>query len=168
MRAAPFDAGEVLALIDRYGPARGVCQLRELLPLVDAGAASPKESRLRLLLVDKGFQVPETQIPVLENGVPVAFLDMGWRELQLAVEYDGEQHRTDRMQYVRDVRRLPMVERKGWEVIRVLKEDSEAKVVTWVREAYLRRGGAELDEMARSTRTNSPKRCYGPNRGAAA
>jgi hypothetical protein len=161
MRAAPFEARDVMELIGRYGPARGVRQLRELLVLVDSQAASPKESWLRLLLVDRGFAVPETQIPVIDGGVPMAFLDMGWREIQLAVEYDGDQHRTDRAQYVRDIRRLPMVERAGWEVIRVLKEDSAAQIIARVREAYLRRGGAEIDEMARSTRTNSPKRSFG-------
>jgi hypothetical protein len=166
MRAAPFEVGDVLELVQRYGPARGVCQLRELLALVDPKAMSPRESWLRLLLVDNGFPVPETQIPVVENGVVLAFLDMGWRDLKLAVEYDGEQHRTDRDQYVRDIRRLPMVERKGWEVIRVLKEDSAAEVITWVREAYARRGG-ELDEMARFTRTNAPKRSFGRNREVA-
>ena len=67
------------------------------------GAASPKESWLRLLLIDNGFPIPETQIPVLDGHVPFAFLDMGWRHIQLAVEYDGDQHRTDRPQYVKDI-----------------------------------------------------------------
>jgi len=43
MRGAPFSADEVLMLMQRYGPVRGVRQLRELLPLVDPGAASPRE-----------------------------------------------------------------------------------------------------------------------------
>ena len=90
-------------LMQRYGPVRGVRQLRELLPLVDPGAASPKESWLRLLLIDNGFPIPETQIPVLDGYVPFAFLDMGWRHIHLAVEYDGDQHRTDRPQYVKDI-----------------------------------------------------------------
>ena len=44
MRAAPFSADEVTMLMKRYGPVWGVRQLRELIPLVDPGAASPKES----------------------------------------------------------------------------------------------------------------------------
>jgi len=40
MRAAPFSADEVTMLMQRYGPVRGVRQLRELLPLMDPGAAS--------------------------------------------------------------------------------------------------------------------------------
>jgi hypothetical protein len=153
MRVAPFACDDVESLMRRYGPVRGICQLRDLLPLVDAGAASPKESWLRLLLIDGGLPAPETQIPIFEGGVPVAYLDMGYRDIKLAFEYDGDQHRSDRRQYVRDVRRLPMIERHGWEVIRVIAEDRQAEVLWRAREAFLRRGGAEIDEMPRFTRT---------------
>lgn len=162
MRAAPFRADEVIALMKRYGPVRGVRQLRELLPLVDAGAESLKESWLRLLLIDNGFPIPETQIAVFDGGlIPFASLDMGWRHVQLAVEYDGDQHRTDRPQYVKDVKRHPRVAKRGWEVIRVLKEDSTSEILAVVYEAWLRRGGAEIDKMARFTRTFAPERPFG-------
>lgn len=162
MRAAPFSADDVAALVQRYGPVRGVRQLRELLPLVDGGAASPKESWLRLLLIDSGLPAPETQIPVLdESGVPFSYLDMGWRDRRLAVEYDGDQHRTDRAQYVRDVRRLPKLQQHGWEVIRVIAEDRAIDILERVREAYTRRCVAEIDEMAGFTRTFGPTRSFG-------
>jgi hypothetical protein len=166
MRAAPFAADDVLTLMQRYGPVRGVRQLRELLPLVDPGAASPRESQLRLLLIDNGFPIPETQIPVLDGGLPFAFLDMGWRHIQLAVEYDGDQHRTDRPQYVKDMRRHPRVAKRGWEVIRVIAEDRESEILARVYEAWLRRGGAEIDKMARFTRTFAPVRSFGRNSAA--
>lgn len=163
MRAAPFSADAVSMLMRRYGPVRGVRQLRELLPLVDPGAASPKESWLRLLLIDNGFPIPETQIPVFDGDVPFAYLDVGWRHLQLAVEYDGEQHRTDRPQYVKDMRRLPKIAKRGWEVIRVIAEDRESEILGAVYQAWLRRGGAEIDKMARFTRTFAPVREFGRN-----
>jgi hypothetical protein len=166
MRAAPFRPEDVSLLMHRYGPVRGVRQLRDLLPLVDAGAASPKESWLRLLLIDNGFPIPETQIPVLDEGVAFAYLDMGWRDIQLAVEYDGDQHRTDRPQYVKDQRRLPKIAKRGWEVIRVIAEDRPAEILERVHEAYVRRGGAEMDEMAQSTRTFAPNRWFGRDRAA--
>ena len=154
MRAAPFRPRDVEELMCRYGPVRGVRQLRDLLPLVDAGAESPKESWLRLLLIDGGLPAPETQIPVCDEcGVPIAYLDMGYRDIKLAFEYDGDQHRSDRRQYVKDVRRIPMLERRGWKVIRVIAEDRPAEVLLRARESYARRGGAEIDEMARLTRT---------------
>ncbi len=170
MRAAPFEFEEVATLIHRYGPVRGVRQLRELMPLVDAGAESLKESWLRLLLIDNGFPIPETQIPVFDGSAdePFAFLDMGWRAIQLAVEYDGDQHRTYRPQYVKDMRRLPKVEKQNWEVIRVIAEDRQSEILERVHEAFVRRGGAEIDEMVRSTRRFAPKRWFGrENREAA-
>ena len=153
MRVAPFAPKRVEILMRRYGPVRGIRQLRDLLPLIDVGAESPKESWLRLLLFDGGLPMPETQIPVLDGGVPFAYLDMGYRDIQLAFEYDGDHHRSDRRQYVKDTRRLPAVERTGWEVIRVIAEDRPAEVLSRAREAFIRRGGAEIDEMSRSTRT---------------
>lgn len=167
MRAAPFSDEQVSMLLTRYGPVRGVRQLRELLPLVDPGAASPRESWLRLLLIDNGFPIPETQIPVFDGGVdPFAFLDMGWRHIQLAVEYDGDQHRTDRPQYVKDMRRHRRIAKLGWEVIRVIAEDRESEIVGRVYESWLRRGGVEIDKMARFTRTFAPVRSFGRNRVA--
>jgi hypothetical protein len=129
MRATPFSVDEVVMLMQRYGPVRGIRQLRELLPLVDPGAASPKESGLRLLLIDNGFPISETQIPVFDGDVSFAFLDMGWRHIQLAVEYDGDQHRTDRPQYVKDMRRHPKIAKRGWEVIRVIAEDRKSEIL---------------------------------------
>lgn len=152
MRVAPFSAADVGTLMGRYGPVRGIRQLRGLLPLVDMGAQSLKESWLRLLLIDGGLPVPETQIPVLDDGFPIAYLDMGWRAIKLAVEYDGDQHRTERRQYVRDLRRMPLLADRGWEIIRVIAEDRPAEVLYRVRQAFERRGGLEIDEMARSTR----------------
>ncbi len=167
MRAAPFRDHDVATLMRRYGPVRGVRQLRSLLPLVDAGAESLKESWLRLLLIDNGFPIPETQIPVFDAGEPFAFLDMGWRDIQLSVEYDGEQHRTSRPQYVKDAKRIPRIERRGWDVIRVLNEDRPAEILATVYEAYLRRGGAEIDKMAAFSRTFPPDRWFGRNGYAA-
>ena len=119
-----YSIHEVAALAARYPRARGVRQLRELLPLVDGGAESPRESRVRLCLLDNGFPKPETQIPVLSGSTcPVAFLDMGWRDYMVAVEYDGDHHRKDRKQYVKDIARLRMLEALGWNVIRVIAED---------------------------------------------
>jgi hypothetical protein len=44
-----------------------------------------------------------------ESGGIVAYLDMGWDDIMVAVEYDGDQHRTNRGQYVKDIRRWERV-----------------------------------------------------------
>jgi len=149
-----FSRADVRALGDRYPRAPGLRRLFELLPLVDGGAESPRESRIRLLLLDAGFPQPETQIPVLQGSYPVAFLDMGWREHMVAVEYDGDHHRKDRRQYVKDIARLRMLEALGWIVIRVIAEDKGRDVIVRVEEALVRRGCLmEIDELHRVIRT---------------
>lgn len=145
---------DVLALAERYPRARGVRQLRELLPLVDGGAASPQESRTRLWLIDAGMPRPETQIPVAMGSRTVAFLDMGWEGYMVAVEYDGDHHRKDRRQYVKDIARLRMLEDLGWIVIRVIAEDRPSEWLARVEAALVSRGcRIEPNEVQRFVRS---------------
>lgn len=150
-----FNRADVRALADRYPRAAGLLRLLELLPLVDGGADSPRESRIRLWLLDAGLPQPETQIPVLATSTrPVAWLDMGWRDYKVAVEYDGDHHRKDRKQYVKDIARLRMLEALGWIVIRVIAEDKPSDVIARVEEALIRRGcSVEVDDLHRFART---------------
>jgi uncharacterized protein DUF559 len=144
MRASPFRLEEVLLLTTRYPRARGLRRLRAALPLVDPGAASPKETWLRLLLIDAEMPAPESQIPVNEGWRSVGVLDMGWERYKVAVEYDGDQHRTNRRQYARDQWRLRKLEELGWIVIRVIAEDKPEDIVRRVRGALTRRGCREI------------------------
>jgi hypothetical protein len=140
MRATAFSVEDVLLLVKRHPGARGLRQLRIALPYVDGGAASPKETWLRLLLIDAGLPAPTTQIPLLDGDRPIAFLDMGWEEFKVAAEYDGDQHRSDRRQYVRDIRRQELFGDRGWIVVRVIAEDRPDDVVKRVHSALVRRG----------------------------
>lgn len=140
MHAKPFATEAVLRLADRHAGARGVRRLRRLLPLVDGGAASPKETWLRLLIVEAGLPSPTTQIPIQERWGLVAILDMGWEEFKVAAEYDGDQHRTDRRQYVWDQRRSRLMASMGWEIVRVIKEDSASEVISRIRDVLWARG----------------------------
>ena len=135
-RATGFKADDVLRIADNHPRSPGLRCLETALELVDPGAQSPRESYLRLLFIDAGLPRPQTQIPVLGvDGIPVAYLDMGWQEWLVAVEYDGDQHRTDRRQYVKDIRRLQMLEELGWIVIRVVAGDGPAAVLRRVHTA---------------------------------
>lgn len=135
-RATGFKIDEVLAIVECHRGSPGLRWLETALELVDAGAQSPRESYLRLLLIDAGFPRPQTQIPVLgADGIPIAHLDLGWPELMVAVEYDGDQHRSDRRQFVKDIERLEKLERMGWIIVRVVAENHPAAIVQWVRDA---------------------------------
>jgi very-short-patch-repair endonuclease len=139
-RAIEIKAADVELLASRYLGRRGVGRAREAIELSDAGAQSPKESWLRVVLIQAGLPRAQTQIPVRDEfGKAIAYLDMGWEDVKVAVEYDGEQHRSDRWQYAWDVRRLETLERVGWIVVRILAGDSPAEVIRRVRAALARR-----------------------------
>jgi hypothetical protein len=139
-RATGVKAAELLGLATLYKGARGVRRLREVADLMDAGGHSPKETWLRLLLIDAGFPRPRTQIPLFDPyGQPFAFLDMGWDDVKIAVEYDGDQHRTDRVRYAWDVRRLRLIYEQGWLHVKVIAEDRAHDIINRVRAAWTRR-----------------------------
>ncbi|MBW0015925.1 MAG: hypothetical protein JO236_00010 [Mycobacterium sp.] len=134
---------DVVPLITRSKGTRGVRQCREALSLMDGGAESPKESWLRLLLIDAGLPRPVTQIRI-SDGRLIAYLDMGWEDPKVALEYDGDQHRTDRTRYVKDIQKWELIDRLGWKVIRVIKEDRPNVVLDRTREALARRTRVEI------------------------
>jgi hypothetical protein len=141
MRAAPFSVEDVMLLTKRYKGARGVAKLKAVLPLVDGGAASPQETRLRLLFIDAGLPKPTTQIAVYdERGEFVRFLDMGWEDFMVGAEYDGDQHRTSRLQYVKDQRVWRKLGQLGWHVVRAIKEDRDDELVRQAWDAMVSRG----------------------------
>lgn len=134
--ATHVDADDVRRLAGRHPGARGLRQLHCALDLTDGKAQSPRESRLRLLLVEAGLPPPRTQIPVPgADGYPRYYLDMGWEDIMLAVEYDGEQHRVSREQFRKDVERAEFLHRRGWTLIRVLADHRDSETVRRVRRA---------------------------------
>lgn len=135
-RATGFKAEQVAAVLDAHPRVRGRRRVPGLLDLVDAGAQSPKESWLRLLLIEAGFPRPHTQIPLYApDGYPRYYLDMGWEQFMVAVEYDGEQHRTDTVQFRGDVTRSEYIDGLGWRRIRVLAGDRRDEIVRRVERA---------------------------------
>jgi very-short-patch-repair endonuclease len=139
-RATHLNVADVQLLAERYQGSRGIRRARYALSLADAGAESPRETWLRLLLVRAGFPRPRTQIPVYdEYGQIVAVLDMGWEDIKLAVEYDGDHHWTDRRQFNKDIRRAEALTELGWIDVRVTAEDAEGGVIRRVKAAWDRR-----------------------------
>ncbi|ORA54915.1 hypothetical protein BST22_05860 [Mycolicibacterium chubuense] len=138
--ATGLRADDVMACARRHRGARGLRQLGTVLDLYDAGAASPKETWLRLLIIRAGHPRPHTQIPVVSlDGRRRYYLDMGWPGVMIAVEYDGEHHRTDDAQYARDIRRSEDLRDLGWLVIRVLKADRQSDIRARIERAWASR-----------------------------
>lgn len=133
LRDHHIDRGRIVAHVESLTGRRGVCVLRELAPLLDAGTASPKESEARLLFIDNDLPVPQLNVSVRDEwGRQIGIADFVWWEQRVLAEYDGDQHRTDRSvwQYERD--RRAQFEAAGWTYV-------EMTNVHLVREVYTER-----------------------------
>ncbi|WP_133251836.1 hypothetical protein [Actinomycetospora cinnamomea] len=114
-RVGRFAAEELLAL--RPG-ARGTRRLPRVVAAVDPRAESPPETRTRLALVAQGVPLPDLQVEVFDaHGIFAGRVDMGWRRARVGVEYQGDHHRTDMVQWRRDQARLADLAAAGWLII---------------------------------------------------
>ena len=73
------------------------------------------------------------------TGQVVAVLDIGWEDIKVAVEYEGDHHRTDRRQFNKDIRPAAAVAELGWIDVRVTAEDTPGGVIARVSAAWQRR-----------------------------
>ena len=144
--ATRFDTGAVLELADRHAGSPGVPRLRDALTRHDPGSESPRETWLRLLLARAGYPPPRTQIPVYDDfGRARYYLDMGWEDVNVAVEYDGDHHR-ERAVFADDIIRAEFVAERGWKRVRVVAGQREAEILD--RVARARSAGVRSDRRA--------------------
>ncbi|TRW44287.1 type IV toxin-antitoxin system AbiEi family antitoxin [Georgenia yuyongxinii] len=96
---------------------RWIARARTVLAMADPRAELPGESWTRLRLHEAGLPVPDLQISLRDGlGREIYRLDMGYREKQVGLEYDGERfHRATVEQGRHDVRRREDIENRwGW------------------------------------------------------
>ncbi|MFC4137596.1 MULTISPECIES: endonuclease domain-containing protein [unclassified Microbacterium] len=101
----------------------GCGKVRSALPLARLGVESPKETETRLLLVHAGLPEPVVQHEVRDCGRFIARVDLAYPALGIAIEYEGDGHRTSKDQWRADIRRQRDLEDRGWIVIRLTQAD---------------------------------------------
>jgi very-short-patch-repair endonuclease len=101
---------------------RGVRLLRLALPLLEPRTDSPMETRLRLLLVRAGLPRPEANRDVVVDGEWIARPDLSYPGVRIAIEYDGDHHRS-RRQWRSDRARRQLLEDAGWVVLEFTADD---------------------------------------------
>lgn len=118
---------------------RGIARLRCALEHVRTSTDSCMESRARWVLVDAGLPCPLVNAAARDaTGRFLALPDMSYPELKIAIEYDGDIHRTDKATWRRDIRRRQALEAAGWRVITCTADDvlrNPERLVAWVRAA---------------------------------
>lgn len=98
--------------------------LLDVLARVDGRSESAKESELRVLLEDAGLGPFALQMEIFDSqGRFVARPDILLPELKIAIEYEGDHHRSDKKQWRRDQARRRRLEALGWKYIVVTQSD---------------------------------------------
>lgn len=102
---------------------RGIVTVRDLLPLVRAGAESPMESEARLAMVDGGLPEPMLQYEVIDRDGWWWRLDFAWPDARVAVEYDGFDWHSSPAHLRRDRQKKAALEECGWRLVSIVSDD---------------------------------------------
>lgn len=120
---------------------RQIVRARRLARLVRASVDSPPESKVRLALIDAGLPMPAVN-PVVtdEAGQWIGRPDLAYEELRVAIQYEGDVHRTNAKRWRADISRDEVLRQHGWEVVRVTADDLRRpwRLVARVRSAMAR------------------------------
>jgi len=96
--------------------------LRAALALLSDRSDSAPESEIRAAILLAGYPQPLVNVDVRVGGRAVA-PDLSWPDGRVAIEYEGDHHRTDRDQWHRDIRRDGGYGENGWSLYRATSED---------------------------------------------
>ena len=134
-RTCAIGVDEIAAFAEHFPGARGSVQLPEVLRRSSPLSDSPMETRIRVAIEDAVLPTP-----VLQHPVGPYLLDLAYPELQLMIEYDGQEHLTPQ-RAARDLRRQAYLSTAGWAALRFLAKEvfQPALVAARVRAAIARR-----------------------------
>jgi hypothetical protein len=113
--------GRLQAAVQGYN-GRGIVLARTAVMLVRERVDSPRETWLRLCLVLAGLPMPECNLIIGDDRGTMGRVDLVYVAYKLIIEYEGDQHRTDRNQWNADIDRHEDFARDHWTLIRVTSE----------------------------------------------
>ena len=99
--------------------AHGCRAARRAAGLVRDRVDSPQETRLRLCLVLAGLPEPACNVVIGSELAPIGRVDLLLEAYKTIIEYEGDQHRTDRRQWNTDIDRAEAFTEEGYVVMRV-------------------------------------------------
>lgn len=132
---------ELRAAVARRGRGRGTAMLHSALADLRSPVDSPYETLARLGLVAHGLPEPRVQVPVMTSE-GLRHADLGYPEHRLLLEYQGDEHRTSRSRWLRDLTRVQLFQDAGYDVILIGAHDVVpdcAALAERVRRALARR-----------------------------
>lgn len=96
--------------------------LERTIELARTTVDSPRETWLRMWIISNGFPEPAVH-PAIHSSIKDRKLhpDLGYPDIKLAIEYEGDHHRTSPEQFGDDIERRHLMEAEGWTILRVSK-----------------------------------------------
>ncbi|WP_347110211.1 hypothetical protein AAHB33_05735 [Paenarthrobacter sp. S56] len=127
-RENPLSSVEAMReVIERRPKVKGIRMAREVLPLLRSGVDSPQESRLRMKILDAGLPEPAITKAIFdEYGRYISTPDLQYEEYKIALEYEGDHHRRDPVQWGKDIERDDRLRAMGWIVLKFSKVQMNA------------------------------------------
>jgi hypothetical protein len=115
---------ELANVIARHPTKRGMRRMRAVLPLSSDHADSAPESIIRYNIIKSGLPTPDVNVELFdERGRFLAMPDLSWSKYRVAIDYEGDHHRTDERQWDKDIHRVPRLQDAGWHHTRLAKSD---------------------------------------------
>ena len=140
LRDHRLTADDLLPVVERRLRYSGKVRARETIPMLDARAWSPQESRLRAHVAIAGLPQPEVNGLITdEHGGFIAVCDLVFRAHRVVVEYDGAVHDAPQRRR-RDASRRTHLRENGWYVVEIVDTDLRvpARAIAKIRAALYR------------------------------
>jgi hypothetical protein len=129
-------------MTDAAGGRRGTVRALHALGDIRPGTDSPRESRMRLVIVRAGLPEPVIGHTVYFQGHFVGTPDLAYVRERIALDYDGSVHRENERVYLDDVERRQLFADADWRYITVTAETLR------VPRSFLARVSRLLEERA--------------------
>ncbi|WP_206446613.1 hypothetical protein [Agrococcus sp. KRD186] len=124
---------ELQEVTEQRGGKLGAASLRAALPRIRERVESPRETDMRLFIVDAGLPEPEVQAAVHDpqSGRLLGRADLMHREARVVEEYEGDGHRS-KQQWDRDIEKYREFARIGLHVVRATNRDFVPSPERWL------------------------------------
>lgn len=142
LRRAVMTTEEIGDAVRRRKGNRGIVRARRGAALLDPRAASPRESQLRVLIVEDRLPIPVPNAVIRDDGGGfLAVGDLVFAQWKVVVEYDGHHHDDPRRREA-DATRRALLQQHGWYIVEITASDLRypARALAKIRAALQSRG----------------------------
>jgi hypothetical protein len=115
---------EIAQAISRHPTSRGMRKLRAIELQASDRSDSPPESKIRFRIVRAGLPQPDVNLELFDSrGQFLAMPDLSFARYKVALDYEGDHHRTDPEQWEKDIHRVPRLQDAHWHHTRISRSD---------------------------------------------